>query len=224
MSRAPASHRLMALIGALGLIAALTTPAFAADPRPASRGTDPRLRTVGPAWETDVDRTTTDTAAGDARLLVRFRPGTTRAERRASTTLSGVSRIADLPSSRLSVVRATDARGRHRGLARGSRRPSRERRSPKPPPRRSDRRDLLARAVGHAQHGPAAVPGRARDRGPRRRRRRPASRLMPSRPALRASSWRSSTTGSTSATRISPRRAWTNPGESGARQGDQRRR
>jgi subtilisin family serine protease len=109
MSRAPASHRLMALIGALGLIAAATTPAFAADPRAGSQGTDPRLRAERPAWATAADSAITDTSNG-TRLLVRFKAGTTGAERRASTARHGLTRVADLPASRLSVVRATDAK------------------------------------------------------------------------------------------------------------------
>jgi subtilisin family serine protease len=109
MSLAPASHRLKALVGALGLIVAATTPTFAAEPRTGSQATDPRLRAERTAWETQRDTATAD-AADAARLLVRFKPGTTRAERRAITELRGLTRIADLPSSRLSVVRAADAR------------------------------------------------------------------------------------------------------------------
>lgn len=110
MSRAPTSHRLVALIGALGLIGALASPAVAADPitRP-----DVGLTPDRPAWDPADSRAAADLAgdaSGAARLLVRFRAGTTGAERRATTALSGVARISDLPSTDLTVVRATNAK------------------------------------------------------------------------------------------------------------------
>ncbi len=112
MARARGPHRLIALIGALGLIAA-ATPAFAADPQPGTSGTDARLRAARPAWDPRASQTSPDIAgspSGNARLLVRFRPGTSRLERRSSTAQAGVAPIAELPSADLTVIRTTDAR------------------------------------------------------------------------------------------------------------------
>jgi subtilisin family serine protease len=103
MSRAPGPHRLIACIGALGLIATLITPAFAADPKP---GTDARLRADRPAWDERVgDPATT---GGATELVIRFRAGTTATKRIAATSLRGVRRLADRPAARLALVETTD--------------------------------------------------------------------------------------------------------------------
>ena len=108
MSRAPTSHRLAALIGALGLIVAATGSAGAAEPNPiAGHGPAPDR----PAWDTAASGPMASSAAAEAtsgatRLLVRFRPGTSSARRRSATAMSGVARIGELPVSGLAVVRA----------------------------------------------------------------------------------------------------------------------
>ena len=101
MSRGPAPHRLVALIGALGLIAAAASPAAGADPRP---GTDLQLGQARPAWDQQVAAT----GSSSTELLVRFRPGTSAAERRTAISASGVRRLADRAASRLSVVQTND--------------------------------------------------------------------------------------------------------------------
>ena len=103
MSRAPGSHRLFALLGALGLIVAVTAPAAAADPSP---GTDTRLRPDRPAWDEPARDTASD--QGATQLLIRFRPGTTAGKRLAATSVRGVRRLADRPASRLALVETTD--------------------------------------------------------------------------------------------------------------------
>ncbi len=103
MSRAPGPHRLIAFLGALGLIAAIIAPAFAADPKP---GVDTRLRAERPAW----DEQTSDPAThgGATQLLIRFRPGTTASKRLAATSARGLRRLADRPAARLALVETTD--------------------------------------------------------------------------------------------------------------------
>jgi subtilisin family serine protease len=105
MSRAPGPHRLIALLGALGLIAAVAAPAFAADPSP---DTDTRLRPERPAWDEPVSDASS--GPGATQLLIRFRPGTTASKRLAATSVRGVRRLADRPASRLALVETTDVR------------------------------------------------------------------------------------------------------------------
>ena len=104
MSRAPGSHRLIALLGALGLIVAVAAPAFAADPKP---GTDTRLRPDRPAWDEPVRDTASDqgaTAAPDPLPSRHDREQASRGDR----PCSGVRRLADRPASRLALVETTD--------------------------------------------------------------------------------------------------------------------
>jgi subtilisin family serine protease len=115
MSRASTTGRLLALVGALGLIVTAASPAFAAGPTPGPTrpdGTDPILRHIRPAWDAVGRRAQTDLAggpSGEARLLVRFRPSATSAMRRAAIATSGAARLSDVSTPDLTVVRTTDA-------------------------------------------------------------------------------------------------------------------
>jgi len=117
MSRRRVTPSLVASL--VAVLIAVTAPApatFAADPTPA-------YRPDRPAWDrvatTRVAATAGDTAsasAGDApapdgQYIIRFRPGTGGAARRAATAHPGVVRIADEPQAGIAVVRIPDTGG-----------------------------------------------------------------------------------------------------------------
>ncbi len=111
MSRARAPHRLASrtatLIAAIGLVAAIVTPALAADPTTPPRRSE-ALRPDRPAWDAATAQPATLAVTG-TQLIVRFRDGSSGAERRRATALPGVTRLQDLPSSGIAVVRTADA-------------------------------------------------------------------------------------------------------------------
>ena len=221
------THRTLALVGALGLIVAAAGPAVAAGPIARTDRDRPDLRAVRPAWDLAGRRATPTSPATDGR-----RPAAGPVPCRRAAASGPTAAIADrAPHGSADVPRPTrrrpDARRATRRSPRSGRpeRPPRQRRRPQLPRRRSDRRDLLAASSG-ASTTPASACSRALagtegkadvdiDGAPGATASRPATPSVVvaviddgvdfSHPDLAG-------------------RAWTNPGESGVRQGDQRRR
>ena len=112
MSRARAPHRLpariVALTAAVGLVAVIVAPALASDPTAHPRRSD-APRPGRAAWDPATPKATGTKPATGTQLIVRFRDGSSGTARRRATALPGVTRLRDLPSSGIAVVRTADA-------------------------------------------------------------------------------------------------------------------